>query len=176
MMAAVDDDVDPRRELIWYARSDDPTYILRRSGVWMVVIALVLFACVGCAAISTGGPGNPTLVVIFALLVPAAAILAGVEWLFDRRAVVEMRLRPADRPTELEVLRVNRTTATYPTDKLTSIEITHSESAETSTTMRLHFGPHTERTRSGPGTLPDGWHDALTATGTLVKIRHRSSD
>jgi hypothetical protein len=107
------------------------------------------------------------------ILVPVAICVAAWEWLRDRRAVVEIGLSPADRPTRVSLLRVNRATTTHPIGELSRVNITRTEGMSIANAMRVHLNGRVVRTRYGPAALPTGWVEALTASGVEVNVHTR---
>ena len=157
--------------MVWYSNSDDPYYTLRRSGgplVAVVALPAILAMCAGGAY-----AGFSLAMLLPGVLVPLAAVAACWEFLYDRRAVVEVRLAG----DELTVIHANGKTTTYPVREVSRLEVIRhiSGGVPSSITMRLHTGRRVERTRHGPADLPSRWPEAIAVAEIDTQLREKHS-
>ena len=115
----------------------------------------------------------------------ASALLVFLGWLRDRRLVIEIRLIPADRPTEVVIRRVSGSTVTHPIREFLEARVVWSHDTDS-------HHPEPGRDYSGIGAMtmtfkracyrcreahiPVEWRQTLTALGVHVKTEiHRVS-
>ncbi|MFC7531893.1 hypothetical protein [Actinoplanes sp. GCM10030250] len=159
--------------VVWRAKTDDPGHAWREGGqlVAASLIPAVLILCAGAAMDAFTGAFWLAL-----LLVPVAAAYAGWSIFRDRRALVDVELAG----TEFTLVRRDGSRTTVPASQVRRIDVCRTlyDGTPESITMRLHVGGRAERTRPGPGTLPDGWREAVTIAEvetTYADKRRRNS-
>ncbi|MEV6303222.1 hypothetical protein AB0M02_27685 [Actinoplanes sp. NPDC051861] len=159
--------------VVWYAKTDDPQHALVQ-GAGIVAASFVpalLILCAGGLAGSVVGAFYLAL-----LLVPVAIGYAVWTILRDRKAVITIELA-GDRFT---LIRNDRSRSTFAAREVKQIDVIRwvYDGTPEYTRMRLHVGGKIERTRNGPGRMPDGWDEAVRVTEVDVKYvtrRRRNS-
>ncbi|MEU8242354.1 hypothetical protein AB0C07_29240 [Actinoplanes missouriensis] len=158
--------------IIWRATHQDRDHVLRDAGVLMM-FSFVPFMLIFCA----GGLAGLVGWVLWGslLFVPVAGIFAARALWRDRRAVLAIELRD----DAFTVIRNDNTATTYPAREVRRIDVVHTiyPSDPDTIALRLHTGDRVEHTRPGPGTLPEGWEQAVTVAEVEVnRIYKRKSD
>lgn len=175
--------MDDADEPVWFANDDGSGYVWRSAGAAILPFALpCLLGMYAFAAHSGPAPGAPWLIALAALTLMVFAARTAVVYLFDRRLIVRMRLRAVPgRPVVVDMTRANGRGVTYPLASVNRIDIFREMALASSvahhSTMVFLVAGRVERTRPGPGDLPQRWVDALTDANVETAVyNHHQSD
>jgi hypothetical protein len=168
---------------VWFANDDDSGYVWRSGGMAIVPFSLpcLLGMCV-LAGHSGPAPGAAWLIAVTALPMIVVAARTVVGYVFDRRMIVRMRLHTVPgRPAVVDMTRANGRSVRYPLASVNRIDIVREMALASSvahhSTMVFLVAGRVERTRPGPGDLPQRWVDAFTrANVETVVYNHHQSD
>lgn len=150
------------KALVWVVRKKS----LKVVSSSMLVRALGLILVIGAVGVLLSGRPD--------LFVPVAALLAllvAVELWREWRAPLEIALTPAARPERVTVLRVSGATSTHPIGDVRRVKITRVNyyfEWLRPASVKLVLARRTIRTHGFGNPLPDGWVEALTASGVPI--------